>query len=143
MKGIDSMRHNTAGKKIGRTTSHRYAMLRNMVTSFLRSEKIMTTDVKAKMLQQVAEKMITLGKRGDLHARRQASAYVRDRDIVGKLFTDLSDRFRERSGGYTRIVKMGYRVGDSAPTSVIELIGQEKEKQTKSKKKDTKQKTKT
>lgn len=136
------MRHNTAGKKIGRTTSHRNAMLRNMVTSFLRSEKIMTTNVKAKMLQQVAEKMITLGKRGDLHARRQASAYVRDRDVVGKLFTDLCDRFRERSGGYTRIVKMGYRVGDSAPTSVIELIGQEKEKQTKSKKKDTKQKTK-
>jgi len=136
------MRHNTAGKKIGRTTSHRNAMLRNMVTSFLRSEKIMTTDVKARMLQQVAEKMITLGKRGDLHARRQASAYVRDRDVVGKLFTDLSDRFRERNGGYTRIVKMGYRVGDSAPTSVIELVGQEKEKQTKSKKKDAQQKTK-
>lgn len=136
------MRHNTAGKKIGRTTSHRTAMLRNMVTSFLRSEKIITTDVKAKMLRQVAEKMITLGKRGDLHARRQASAYVRDREVVGKLFTDLSDRFRERSGGYTRIVKMGYRMGDSAPISVIEFVGKENIKQTKSKKKDAQQKTK-
>ena len=94
-----------------------------MVTSFLKYEKIRTTDVKAKELKQVAEKMITLGKRGDLHARRQALAFVRDPEVVGKLFSDLSARFRDRAGGYTRIVKMGYRTGDNAPLSVIELIG--------------------
>ena len=117
------MRHGKSGSKLGRTSSHRKAMLRNMVTSFLKYEKIRTTDVKAKELKQVAEKMITLGKRGDLHARRQALAFVRDPEVVGKLFSDLSARFRDRAGGYTRIVKMGYRTGDNAPLSVIELIG--------------------
>ena len=97
------------GSKLGRTTSHRKAMLRTMVTSFLKYEKIKTTDMKAKELKKVAEKMITLGKRGDLHARRQAAAYVRDREMVGKLFGELSTRYRDRSGGYTRIVKTGYR----------------------------------
>lgn len=94
-----------------------------MVTSFIKYEKIKTTDVKAKELRKVAEKMVTLGKRGDLHARRQALAFVRDPDVVGKLFADLSERYRERMGGYTRIVKMGYRVGDNAPLVMIELIG--------------------
>jgi large subunit ribosomal protein L17 len=136
------MRHNKAGKKVGRVTSHRNAMLRNMVTSFLQSEKITTTDVKAKMLRQIADKMITLGKRGDLHARRQAAAFIRDREVVGKLFTELSVRFQGRNGGYTRIIKMGYRTGDSAPLSVVEFIGQEKEKQAKSKKKDARPKAK-
>ena len=117
------MRHGKSGSKLGRTSSHRKAMLRNMVTSFLKYEKIRTTDVKAKELKQVAEKMITLGKRGDLHSRRQALAFVRDPEVVGKLFSDLSARFRDRAGGYTRIVKMGYRTGDNAPLSVIELIG--------------------
>ena len=106
-----------------------------MVTSFLKYEKIRTTDVKAKELKQVAEKMITLGKRGDLHARRQALAFVRDPEVVGKLFSDLSARFRDRAGGYTRIVKMGYRTGDNAPLSVIELIGLVPKEKQKAKKK--------
>lgn len=110
------------GSKLGRTSSHKKAMLRNMVTSFLKYEKVKTTDVKAKELRRVAEKMITLGKRGDLHARRQALAYVRDVSVVAKLFSDLSARYRERAGGYTRIVKMGYRTGDNAPLSMLEFI---------------------
>jgi large subunit ribosomal protein L17 len=110
------------GSKLGRTTSHRKAMLRTMVTSLLKHEKIQTTDMKAKELKKVADKMITLGKRGDLHARRQAAAYVRERDMVGKLFGDLSERYKERAGGYTRIVKSGYRAGDNAPMSIIEFV---------------------
>ena len=110
------------GSKLGRTTSHRKAMLRTMVTSLLKHEKIQTTDMKAKELKKVADKMITLGKRGDLHARRQAAAYVRERDMVGKLFGDLSVRYKERAGGYTRIVKSGYRAGDNAPMSIIEFV---------------------
>jgi large subunit ribosomal protein L17 len=93
-----------------------------MVTSLLKHEKIQTTDMKAKELKKVADKMITLGKRGDLHARRQAAAYVRERDMVGKLFGDLSERYKERAGGYTRIVKSGYRAGDNAPMSIIEFV---------------------
>ena len=110
------------GSKLGRTTSHRKAMLRTMVTSLLKYEKITTTDTKAKELRKVAEKMIGLGKKGDLHARRQAAAVIRERDVVGKLFGELSVRYRDRSGGYTRIVKTGYRVGDNAPMSMIEFI---------------------
>lgn len=110
------------GSKLGRTTSHRKAMLRTMVTSFLKYEKIQTTDLKAKELKRVAEKMITLGKRGDLHARRQAAAFIREREMVGKLFGELSERYRDRSGGYTRIVKTGYRVGDNAPMSIVEFV---------------------
>ena len=110
------------GSKLGRTPSHREAMLRTMVTSFLKYEKIKTTDIKAKELRKVAEKMITLGKRGDLHARRQAAAFVRERDVVSKLFGELSTRYRDRVGGYTRIVKTGYRIGDNAPMSIIEFV---------------------
>lgn len=110
------------GSKLGRTTSHRKAMLRTMVTSLLKYEKIQTTDMKAKELKKVADKMITLGKRGDLHARRQAASYVRERDVVGKLFGEMSERYKERAGGYTRIVKSGYRVGDDAPMSIIEFV---------------------
>ncbi len=116
------MRHGKSGRKLGRTASHREAMLRNMVTSLLKYEKITTTDSKAKELRKVAEKMITLGKRGDLHARRQALSYVRDREVVGKLFDELSTRYRDWAGGYTRIVKMGNRIGDNAPMSIIEFI---------------------
>src|SRR5512138_3344227 len=117
------------GSKLGRTTSHRKAMLRTMVTSFLKHEKIKTTDLKAKELRKVAEKMIGLGKRGDLHARRQAAAYVREREMVGKLFGELSARYRDRSGGYTRILKTGCRVGDNAAMSIIEFVrGAEAEK---------------
>ncbi|MDP3096459.1 MAG: 50S ribosomal protein L17 [Syntrophales bacterium] len=110
------------GSKLGRTTSHRKAMLRTMVTSLLKYEKIQTTDTKAKELKKVADKMITLGKRGDLHARRQAASYVRERDVVGKLFGEMSERYKDRAGGYTRIVKSGYRAGDNAPMSVIEFV---------------------
>ena len=110
------------GSKLGRTTNHRKAMLRTMVTSLLKYEKIQTTDMKAKELKKVADKMITLGKRGDLHARRQAASYVRERDVVGKLFGEMSERYKDRAGGYTRIVKSGYRAGDNAPMSIIEFV---------------------
>lgn len=116
------MGQGNVGSKLGRTSSHREAMLRTMVTSFIKHEKIKTTDSKAKELRKVAEKMVTLGKRGDLHARRQAAAFVREREVVGKLFGEISARYRERAGGYTRIVKAGYRVGDNAPMSIIEFV---------------------
>jgi large subunit ribosomal protein L17 len=115
------MRHLKAGRKLNRTGAHRKALLRNMVTSLLEHEQVRTTDAKAKELRRVAEKMITLAKRGSLHARRQASAYIRSRRVVSKLFTDVATRFAERPGGYTRIVKLGHRRGDAAPMSVIEL----------------------
>ena len=127
------MRHGKSGRRLSRTKSHREAMLRNMVTSFLKYEKITTTDAKAKELKKVAEKMITLGKRGDLHARRQAFAFVRDREVVGKLFNELSSRYRDIAGGYTRIVKMGNRTGDNAPVSIIEFIPETGADQTKKK----------
>jgi large subunit ribosomal protein L17 len=116
------MRHNNSGRRLGRTTSHRIAMFRNMVTSFLTHEKIVTTDAKAKEIRPIAEKMITLGKRGDLHALRQASSYIRDKKAVKKLFSIIAPRYSERHGGYTRIVKLGIRPGDAAPLSVIELV---------------------
>ncbi len=128
------MRHRKLTTKLGRTSSHRKAMFRNMVTSFLKYEKIETTDIKAKELRRIAEKMVTLGKRGDLHARRQALAYVRDRDVVEKLFEQISLRFKDRRGGYTRIVKTGFRTGDNAPMALIEFVGEEKEKAQKAKK---------
>jgi large subunit ribosomal protein L17 len=116
------MRHNNAGRRLGRTTSHRTAMFRNMVTSLLNHERITTTDAKAKELRSVAEKIITLGKRGDLHSLRQASAYVRDKQVVTKLFTTIAPRYKDRAGGYTRIIKLGVRPGDNAPVSIIELV---------------------
>ncbi|HET6489897.1 MAG TPA: 50S ribosomal protein L17, partial [Syntrophales bacterium] len=129
------MRHRVGGRKLGRTTSHKDAMLRNMVTSFLKFEKIETTDIKAKELRRVAEKMITLAKRGGLHARRQAAAVIQDKDVVKKLFDEIGARFADRQGGYTRIVKTGFRVGDSAPMAIIELVtrpaGKKEKKETK------------
>jgi large subunit ribosomal protein L17 len=116
------MRHNKSGRRLGRTTSHRVAMFRNMVTSFLDHEKITTTDAKAKELRSIAEKMITLGKKGDLHAMRQAASYIRDKKIVTKLFTSIAPRYQERPGGYTRIIKLGLRSGDNASLSLIELV---------------------
>jgi large subunit ribosomal protein L17 len=127
------MRHRKTGKKLGKTTSHREAMLRNMVTSLLKYEKITTTDAKAKELRKVAEKMITLGKRGDLHARRQVLSYVREKEIVAKLFDELSARYRDFTGGYTRIMKMGNRTGDNAPMSIIEFVREAGQEQTKKK----------
>ena len=116
------MRHNKSGRRLGRTTSHRVAMFRNMVTSFLNHEKITTTDAKAKELRSIADKMITLGKRGDLHAMRLAASYIREKSVVTKLFTTIAPRYVDRPGGYTRIVKLGIRPGDNAPLSMIELV---------------------
>ena len=116
------MRHNNSGRRLGRTTSHRIAMFRNMVTSLLNHERIITTDAKAKEIRSVAEKMITLGKRGDLHAHRQAAAYIREKSVVTKLFSMIAPRYKDRPGGYTRIIKLGQRLGDAASMSVIELV---------------------
>ncbi len=127
------MRHGYQNKRLGRPMAHREAMLRNMVTSLLKHEKIKTTDAKAKELRKLAEKMITLGKRGDLHARRQALAVIRERDVVEKVFGELSERYRERKGGYTRIIKGGFRVGDNAPESIIEFVRDQEEVKTKAK----------
>lgn len=109
---------------MGRTTSHRVAMFRNMVTSFLNHGRITTTDAKAKELRSIAEKMITLGKRGDLHAIRQAASYIREKSVVTKLFNDIAPRYTDRQGGYTRIVKLGLRPGDNASMSMIELVSE-------------------
>ena len=116
------MRHGKSGRKLNRSSSHRLAMFRNMVTSLLDHERIYTTHAKAKELRRWADWMITLGKRGDLHARRQALQVIRDKSVVHKLFTDLAQRYQARSGGYTRTVKVGFRVGDGAPLSLIELM---------------------
>lgn len=119
------MRHKVSGRRLGRTTSHRVAMLRNMVTSLFEHERIVTTTQKAKELRPVAEKMITLAKRGDLHARRQALSYIRDKSVVEKLFTEIKDKFEDRKGGYTRILRTGIRKGDCASMAIIELVGYE------------------
>ena len=116
------MRHRKAGRKLGRTSSHRDAMLRNMVTSLLEQERIVTTVPKEKEARRIAEQMITLGKRGDLHARRQALAYIRSKDIVAKLFDEISTQYASRQGGYTRIIRTGTRSGDAAPMAIIELV---------------------
>lgn len=119
------MRHNKSGRRLGRTTSHRVAMFRNMVTSFFNHERITTTDAKAKELRVIADKMVTLGKRGDLHALRQAASYIREKSVVTKLFTTIAPRYTDRPGGYTRIVKLGLRPGDNAQLSMIELVEEE------------------
>lgn len=116
------MRHRKAGVKLHRTTSHRQAMFRNMVTSLFKHERIRTTDVKAKELRRWADQIITLAKRGDLHARRQVLSIVREKDVVHKLFAEAQERFGNINGGYTRIVKIGQRPGDAAPISLIELV---------------------
>ena len=116
------MRHRKARYKLGMRTSHRVAMLRNMVTSLLEHESIVTTDARAKALRSLADKMITLGKRGDLHARRQALSVIRSKDVTQSLFNDIAPRFVDRQGGYTRIIKKGIRPGDGASMSVIELV---------------------
>ncbi|MEW6622272.1 MAG: 50S ribosomal protein L17 [Bacillota bacterium] len=111
-----------ASGKLGMTAEHRKAVMRNIVTSLLREEKIQTTEPRAKLLVREAEKMITLGKRGDLHARRQALAFITDEDVVTKLFTEIAEKYKDRQGGYTRIIKAGYRRGDAAPMVVVELV---------------------
>jgi large subunit ribosomal protein L17 len=122
------MRHGKAGKKFGRNSSHRKAMFRNMVTSLLGHERIVTTEVKAKEIGRLAEKMITLGKRGDLHARRQAVAFIRSNEVVKRLFSVYAERYRDRQGGYTRILKLEPRPGDNAPMAIVELVDRPVEK---------------
>ena len=131
------MRHRKAGLKLNRTSSHRDAMFRNMVTSLFKHQRIRTTDVKAKELRRWADNLITLAKRGDLHARRQALSIVREKEVVHKLFDEAAKHYGDRSGGYTRITKLGRRPGDAAPISLIELIlsVDDKKKKTKKKKK--------
>ena len=116
------MRHLHKGRKLNRTSSHRKAMLQNMVCSLLRFEQIKTTLPKAKELKPYVDKIITLGKKGGLHRRRQAFALLRDDDIVSKVFGELATRYAERPGGYSRVMKAGYRYGDAAPMAIIELI---------------------
>ncbi len=135
------MRHKRAGVKLNRTTSHRQAMFRNMVTSLFKHDRIRTTDIKAKELRRWADQIITLAKRGDLHARRQVLAIVREKDVVHSLFADAEKRFGSLHGGYTRIVKIGARPGDNAPMSIIELVSLE-EKPKKAKKKSKAAETK-
>jgi len=128
------MRHQVKGRKLRRPTAHRLALLRNLVTSFLEKERVRTTLAKAKEVRPLAEKMITLGKKGTLHARRQVIAFVRKEAVVAKIFDDLGPRFGQRPGGYSRIVKLGRRLGDGADLAMLELVGTEFKKKAKKKK---------
>ncbi|PLX34315.1 MAG: 50S ribosomal protein L17 [Hyphomicrobiales bacterium] len=116
------MRHGMRHSKLNRTASHRKAMFANMAAALIKHEQIVTTLPKAKELRSVVEKLITLGKRGDLHARRLVIARLRDKDMAAKLFDTLGPRYQDRNGGYTRVLKAGFRYGDSAPMAVIELV---------------------
>ncbi len=132
------MRHRKAGRKLSRSSSHRLAMFRNLVTSVLEHERVMTTDAKAKEIRRWVDWMITLGKKGDLAARRQALRVIRDKSIVHKLFAELAPRYQSVNGGYSRVIKIGYRRGDGAPMSMIELVdftGTERKRPKKKKKK--------
>jgi len=117
------MRHRNSGRKLGRTSSHREAMFRNMVTSLFEHERIVTTTPKAKEARRIVDKMITLAKRGDLHAKRQALSYIRSKDVVAKLFDVIQLKFVGRNGGYTRIIQTGVRQGDAAAMAILELVG--------------------
>jgi large subunit ribosomal protein L17 len=127
------MRHQVSGKKLGRNTSQRKALLRSLVTSFVERERIRTTLAKAKETRPIAEKMITLAKTNSLHTRRQALQYIYKKDVVKKLFEDIAPRFTERPGGYTRIIKLGPRAGDGAEMAILELVGTEFKKKDKKK----------
>jgi large subunit ribosomal protein L17 len=116
------VRHHKAGKKLGRDSSHRRALYANLAASLIEHGRIKTTEAKAKAVRPIAEQMITLGRRGDIHARRQALAYLRTQEIVHQLFSEVAPRFQDRPGGYTRIVKLGPRPGDSAPMAYLELV---------------------
>jgi large subunit ribosomal protein L17 len=121
------MRHRKAGRKLNRTPTHRSALLSSLANALIKHEQIATTLPKAKELRRVADRLITLAKRGDLHARRQAYARIRDDLMVAKLFETLGPRYAERSGGYTRVLKAGFRYGDSAPMAVIELVDRDED----------------
>ncbi len=116
------MRHGIKGRKLNRTSSHRKALFRSLASSLIEHEQIKTTLPKAKDLRPIVEKLITLGKKGDLHSRRQALAYIGSEELVTKLFTVLAERYKDRQGGYTRVMKAGFRTGDSAPVGVIEFV---------------------
>jgi len=128
------MRHLKAGRRLARTTEHRTAMLRNLITQLLEHERVQTTQAKAKEARMWAERIITMAKRGDLHARRQTLRVIRSKKAMAKLFGELKDRYQDRPGGYTRIIPLGFRVGDGAAVSVLELVGRP-EKLPKAKKK--------
>ena len=123
------MRHRKAGRKLNKTSSHRKAMFANMASALLKHEQIVTTLPKAKELRPIVERLITLGKRGSLHARRQAISKLpaSDKEIVQKLFDVLAERYKERNGGYTRVLKAGFRHGDAAPVAVIELVDRDED----------------
>ena len=116
------MRHRQSGRKLNRTSSHRKSLFKNMAQALLKHEQIVTTLPKAKELKRVVEKLITLGKKGNLHSRRLAFNQIRDKDMVSKLFDNLAKRYLDRKGGYTRVLKAGFRYGDSAPMAVIEFV---------------------
>ena len=134
------MRHRKSGVKLNRTTSHRQAMFRNMVTSLFKHDRIKTTDAKAKELRRWADQIVTLAKRGDLHARRMAMSIVREKDVVHKIFEEASERFGSINGGYTRIIKIGRRSGDAAAMTLVELVSSDVAKPAKPKKSKTKTK---
>ena len=136
------MRHRVAGKKLGRKTAHRVMMFRNMVTSLFDKERIQTTLDRAKAVRPIAERMITLGKRETLHARRQALAFVKDPAVVAKLFDTIAPRFSQRPGGYTRIIRLGFRDGDGAQMAYLELLGSEYKPSKKEEEKSGKKKAK-
>ena len=121
------MRHKKFGRALGRSSAHRSAMFRNMVTSLFEHERIVTTTEKAKEVRPIAEKMITLAKKGDLHARRQALDFIRSKKVVAKLFDEIGGQFKDRNGGYTRIIRTGVRQGDAASMAIIELVGFEED----------------
>ncbi|MBN2382170.1 50S ribosomal protein L17 [bacterium] len=133
------MRHRKARRRLSRTTSHRFSLMRNLTSALMQSERIITTEPKAKELRRYAEKMITLAKREDLHARRQVYQFIPQKDVVRKLFETIAPRFIDRNGGYTRMYKLGYRHGDAAPMAVIELttLGEKQQTQKSQKKKKT------
>ena len=121
------MRHLNQGRKLNRTSAHRKALFRNLVLALIRSGRIRTTDAKAKELRRFAERMVTLGKQGDLAARRRAFSFIQSRDAVKKLFDEIAPRFKDRAGGYTRVIKYGFRRGDAAGLSIVEFTGAEQE----------------
>jgi len=130
------MRHLKAGSKLGRNPAHRRATLRNLVTNLIEKERIQTTLLRAKTARPLAERMITLGKRDSLHARRQAAAFLTTAGATKKLFAELAPRFSDRAGGYTRIVRSGWRIGDGAELAILEFIGSELKKKEKKPKKE-------
>ena len=116
------MRHQMSGRKLGRKSAHRKSMFINMAQALVKHEQISTTLPKAKDLRPIVEKLVTLGKRGDLHARRQVLSMLKDADLTSKLFTTLAERYKARAGGYTRVLKAGFRYGDNAPMAIIEFV---------------------